>query len=382
MQDILTNTTVVHLDITIWTGKAVLKRTEVDDSNLPPEELATLGSKKLFDTTLLKPFNGIKSSAFSYCNKYGVRFLSGWLIDNSYLQELVGKLADLRVRWDGALQDFLANYQAECQNWLRQNAKWQNILANSMPRESEIAKRFNFGWQTFGVVPAPTNVIGDQTQEELGIVPSRAIEKLAREIKDTLPVYAPGKPFRTAPLRKLVDMCRTLSFTSPEVGKLEEVLSQLASTNSLDITQIMLDKLSDPKELAAICQPSKNACQIVDDVWTASRVQAVQPEDVSEPEQQPEPVKPAAPLPDIDSLLSGAMGILNQQPATVQVPERVIPMPEPVLAPVVPPAPVPEPMFASSVPSQEQPAPAYAETGSMQQAVADMMGMIDSGGLW
>lgn len=362
MSDILTGTTVVNLDISIWTGKARLQRDEVDDSALPPEELATLGSKKLFDPDKLRRFYGVKSSAFAICNKYGVKFLGGWLVDDKYLPELVKKLGEYRTTWDELLNNFLASYQNDCQDWLAQNSQWANILANSMPRQSEIAKRFNFGWQTYNVVPAPTNVNGDQTQDELAIVPSRAIEKMAREVGAIVESFAPGKTFRAASLQRLASMCHTLSFSSPEVVKLGEILEKLASMQDVDIAHTMLVQLSDAAKLAELCVPNKSAGDILHSV--VAPPPAPKPQRSSGGDQGGS----GKPLPDVDGLLQEALSLLN--PPMQSGPSS----PAEVFAQPVP-TPMPEP-----VPS-ESATPPKPQTDT-QAALNGMLGMIDSEGLW
>lgn len=369
MADILTSSTMLNLDISIWTGKAKLQRTEVDDSALPPEELVTLGSKKIFDPAKLKRFHGIKSNAFAACNRYGVKCMGGWLVDNQYVQELTDKLAAQRVIWDDEVRKFLATYQMECDDWLAANPQWANILANALPRQSEIARRFNFGWQVFNIIPAPTATNGDQTQDELDIVPTRAIEKMAKEIEELQGVYAPGKTFKAGPLRRLAGMARSLSFSSPEVDKLGELLKQIADAGSLDIAQIMLGKLADPKELAALCVPSMDAQDILDGVITLG---ASAPQ--SAPAQQEPPQPTVKPLPDIDSLIAGAQSILHkplvresQEDEPVQVQEES----QAERAPVVSAA-----LEALKVVQAPEP------VTNNQQAMSDMLGAIDSGGLW
>lgn len=360
MSDILTGTTVINLDISIWTGKARLQRDEVDDSALPPEELATLGSKKLFDPNKLRKFYGVKSSAFATCNKYGVKFLGGWQVDDAYLPELINKLSAYRSTWDTLLSNFLASYQTDCQDWLAQNSQWANILANSMPRQSEIAKRFNFGWQTYNVIPAPTNANGDQTQDELSAVPTRAIEKMAREIGAIVDTFAPGKTFRAAALRRVAGMCHALSFSSPEVVKLGEILEKLAVTGDADITHTMLTQLSNAQQLAAICTPAKT----VDDILTDVVVGSQPPSEVNseEPATETPEIKQSGvqmSLPDVDSLLQEAFDVLHAPIKCVDL---------------EPPAPAEPVVAVDSTPHVvETVTTPTRDTGS---------GMIDSGGLW
>lgn len=385
MADILTNSTMLNLDISIWTGKAKLQRTEVDDSALPPEELVTLGSKKIFDPAKLKSFHGIKSNAFAACNRYGVKCMGGWLVSNSSIDELVNKLSAQRGKWDDAVRQFLATYQMECDDWLAANPEWASILANALPRQSEIARRFNFGWQVFHVIPAPTDSVGDQTQDELDIVPTRAIEKMAKEIEGVLDVYAPNKTFRVAPLQRLAGMARSLAFSSPEVDKLGDILNQLANTGSLDIAQIMLGKLADPKELAVICEPGKDAQNILDSVVVLQRP-------VSQPQSAPEPVQEVQQpmtktLPDIGSLIADAQSVLKQP--LMREPQASEPVAQPIQQEAQPDEVEKQDIYkpdntlanAGLEALQVAPEPAPVQTNN-EQAMSNMLGAIDSEGLW
>lgn len=304
-------------------------------------------------------------------------------MDNSFIQELTGKLSSHRTQWDEAVRQFLATYQMECDDWLNQNPQWANILANALPRQSEIARRFNFGWQVFNIIPAPTDTLGDQTQDELDIVPTRAIEKMARSIEEVQEVYAPGKTFRAGPLRRLAGMARSLSFSSPEVDKLAELLGQIADTGNLDIVQIMMGKLADPKELAALCVPSKTPQDILDSVVT---INVPQPQPMPTPVQEKkEPV--AKSLPDIGSLLADAQSVLNHP--LVRVPQVSEPEPQ-----VTPAEEQMDPVTAEALKAvrevqrmpEYKPAPAQPVQVSVpqanEQAMVNMLGTIDSEGLW
>lgn len=339
MADVLTNSTVINLDVSIWTGKARLRRGEVDDSDMPPEEVATLGSKKLFDQNKLRSFRGIKSAAFAACNRYGVKFLSGWLVDNQYLPELTKKLAVYKDRWDEDLRAFCLSYKSDVEEWLEKNEEWRNMLSSSIPRQSEIAKRFNFGWQTFRVTPAPTNANGDQTEEEMGELPTRAMEKMAKELAEAAPVTK-NDVLKTSTLRRLAALCEALSFAAPEMDKLAEVLNALANAKRSDaLDKIVLTALSDARAIAKLCSPKDTADDIIEGILEEDARKR-------EPEPVKDELKPQA-LIDVDGLIQGALGVLNN-----------------------------EPQEAVETPVEEE------EKPTTQGAVDDALGTIDSEGLW
>lgn len=149
---------VVRLALTIWTAKAKLNRSDLPDTdNLPPEELASLGSKRLFNPAKLRPFGAIKSRAVSFMDKQGVKFLGGWLIDEKNVSAVSKELANLHTEFETAVSSFVADYTAGVQDWLATYPQWSNVLANAMPSVTEIPRRFNFTWQMYKVEPVNTH---------------------------------------------------------------------------------------------------------------------------------------------------------------------------------------------------------------------------------
>lgn len=360
MSDILVGTTVLRIDISIWTGRAKLNRGEVDDSQLPPEDLVTLGSKRLFDPAKLTKFNSIKSNVNYTCNRYGVKFLGGWLVAASVLPTVLQRLEELRRDWDTTMAEFLANYSDECEAWLSQNEEWRTILASALPVQSEISRRFNFGWQTFNVAPAPTHGIGDQTDDEIQAVRPRAMEKMAKAIADTLPVYADGKKFRSAPLQRLADQCNALSFASPELSKLATVLQELTGhTRSVEIVSLVLGKLADAAAIEELCQPVEAPEDILDGIITKA---AAPSEFVDVPPVAgvaPESVQPRIDTPPVVDALQQAKAYLD----------------------TLPPVAVPESSSAPASVVEPVATPVVSATAN-KVAVNNMMGMLDRGGLW
>ena len=67
----------VMLGISIWSGRKKLKPEDLNllDGEIPPEELVSLGSKRVCDPEPLKPFHRLKQSAERACLRVGTRFL-------------------------------------------------------------------------------------------------------------------------------------------------------------------------------------------------------------------------------------------------------------------------------------------------------------------
>jgi ABC-type phosphonate transport system ATPase subunit len=80
---VLDHLVVVHLDIAIWTARKKLAATDLGGAELPPEDLASLGSKRICNPEDLRTFGTLKARAVSLLDRNGVRFLNGWAIPES-----------------------------------------------------------------------------------------------------------------------------------------------------------------------------------------------------------------------------------------------------------------------------------------------------------
>ena len=97
--EILDQTICVNLDVHIWQGRRSLKATDLQNIGLPPEELASLGSKKVADPGDLKIFSTLKRKAERVCSKKSVRFLKGYATSLEVATELEKQLASIPVSY-------------------------------------------------------------------------------------------------------------------------------------------------------------------------------------------------------------------------------------------------------------------------------------------
>jgi len=74
---ILDNLLALNLDISLWSARKKMTVEDMGGAQLPPEDLASLGSKRIADPESLKVFSTLKSRAFCYLDRHGVRFMSG-----------------------------------------------------------------------------------------------------------------------------------------------------------------------------------------------------------------------------------------------------------------------------------------------------------------
>ena len=58
----------------------------------------------------LRIFSTLKSRAFTFLDRHGVRFMSGWAIPEDKAGDIVAELISIRDEFRAAKEDFLAAY--------------------------------------------------------------------------------------------------------------------------------------------------------------------------------------------------------------------------------------------------------------------------------
>ncbi|MCI0628736.1 MAG: DUF3150 domain-containing protein, partial [Acidobacteria bacterium] len=98
MSAVLPAVVCVCLDIRIWSGQKKLSPSDLQlsESDLPPQEIATLGSKRLCDPNSLSALHRIESRTRDCCSKTGVKFLNGFAVPKSKAPDLLNQLAELQ----------------------------------------------------------------------------------------------------------------------------------------------------------------------------------------------------------------------------------------------------------------------------------------------
>lgn len=313
MNNIINDGVLLHLDISIWTGKARLMRSDVPQAaaKLPSEELISLGSKKIFDPEKLRAFGTLKSRAVRTCEQYGSRLMGGYLVDATRLAELEAALSDIQVEWADAVRQLVNDYDVAAAEWLREHAEWALMLRQNLPTPPELLRKYNFAWQTYKIEPvmAGASYAGNTTEEEIQAMPDKILSEIAEECQNIYNVsFAGGRATRRAfnAIAKLADRCEALSFTSPFAAQTCTVLRGVVNTESLPTAAFILQSMSDAAALQAVLVAVQQAGSVADWVFLGS--QTTEPEPVPTLDKVSSvPVEPA-----IDSLVAAVQEVLEQ----------------------------------------------------------------------
>jgi hypothetical protein len=226
---VLNNMAVVSLDIAIWSGRKKLRPEDfknVADEQIPPERLASLGSKRIFNPEALAVFNTLKKRATRLLETVGTRFLGGFAVPEHQLTEVVQGLETLREAFLAAKSDFLDQYDAEVLHWIDQNPDWRHLIEREILTPAEVAKKFGFAVRVYRVNPPAPSAAADEPvnrglHEVLAGLGRGLFAEVAQEARELWRASFEGKPQVTQkalrPIRIIREKLSGLAFVDPLV---------------------------------------------------------------------------------------------------------------------------------------------------------------------
>jgi hypothetical protein len=225
---VLDHIVAVNLAIHIWSARKKLDPVDLGSAVLPPEDLASLGSKKICDPDALKVFGTLKARAVSLLDRIGVRFLSGWAVPESRIDEVTRELMAIRDEFDQEKEAFLNRYDQAIQDWIAKHPQWSSIIANSIVSESHVRSRTSFCWQVFKV-SIPEKPGQDSLHSEIFGLGHTLFGEVAKAATEAWHRCYAGKLEITrkalSPLKTIHDKLMGLVFVEPRVLPIAELLA-------------------------------------------------------------------------------------------------------------------------------------------------------------
>jgi len=152
MSNALHDVVVVSIDVRIWSGRKKLRPEDLTASGrLPPKDLVSLGSKKIFDPKALKPFGELKRRAEARCQTVGVRFARAFAIPKAAAKAIIAELNSVAEQFQAAREAFLATYDAELGRWKAQHPGYERLIEAELLPKALVASKFAFGYQVFAI---------------------------------------------------------------------------------------------------------------------------------------------------------------------------------------------------------------------------------------
>lgn len=233
----------VVLDNHLWSGRRKLTPKDllkVAPENLPPQDLASLGSKKICDPGELKEFMRLKRKAERTLLESGYRFLGGYGIPADKLDEVRTKLQELQQEFVAYKSGFIARYDNTVETWVSRHREWETIIRKAVVPVREVESKIQFAFRIFRVAPA---VDADEDDDSLmdGAYHS-ILTEVAQHAKESWENSFKGKAIVTqralSPIRKMRDKLHGLSFVDvriyPIVENIDGVLKDCPKTGKIE----------------------------------------------------------------------------------------------------------------------------------------------------
>ena len=128
---VLGNLLALNLNVNLWSARKKMVLEDFGGAELPPEDLASLGSKRIADPNSLKIFATLKARALNYLDRHGIRFMSGWAIPEDKAGDIIKELIGIRDEFLKEKDAFLADYDQSIENWINKHTKWASIIRES-----------------------------------------------------------------------------------------------------------------------------------------------------------------------------------------------------------------------------------------------------------
>ena len=301
----------VSLDTHIWTARKKLRPEDLRLSagTLPPEEVASLGSKRVFDPKKIAVFLGLRRKAHRVCEAHGVRFLGGYAIPLDRIDQVGSGLDQVARQFEAAKAQFLCDYDTDLEAWIRAHPGWEQVIRCAVESVGHVQARLWFDWQAFQVNPpqlpqSAAKEIGGLERATCGLAGQllREVAETARSVYDERVIGREKVSRRLlASMKRLADKLDGLAFLDATVGPLvamiRGVMAAIPASGALegrDLAAIaglllMLGDEARMKAHAARVLSGESVDEVIDEF---ARDEAAA-EEVSPQQQTGEPLPPA-----------------------------------------------------------------------------------------
>lgn len=237
-------------DIHLWSGRKKLRTTDlkIRDGELPPSDLASLGSKKICDPEDLSVFEKIKRRAHRSCEKIGVRFLGGYAVPEDKADELAKELDLCSADFYKEKHDFITAYDQRIQDWVSVHPGWEASIQSAITPVGGVDRQIAFAWHAFRVTEAVQDA--DDTQSALnsglgktiGGLSSQLFSEIAKMADEVMDKTLMGRESVTqralSPIRTIRGKLAGLAFLDrrvrPVIDIIDHVMQDLPAAGKID----------------------------------------------------------------------------------------------------------------------------------------------------
>ncbi len=229
---ILDRLVVIRLDGTLWGGRKRLRREDLilgDGSLLPPESLASLGSKRIADPRDLLVFSRLKREAERICLQVGSRFLGGIAIPECDVGWVRLELERIRSEFEAAKAGYLARYDERIDDWVGQHPDFAQAIRRAVEPVDVVRHQLQFDYVVFRLKSSRDSADGlDRRVDGLSAQLLDEVAVMARELASAS-LNGKDRVTRKAlsPLKKIRRKLDALSFLDTGIQALADRLGDV-----------------------------------------------------------------------------------------------------------------------------------------------------------
>ena len=243
---ILERVVLVKVEANIYGARKKLKKEDLvlaDGSKLPPEDLASLGSKRLLDPDQLTVFNRLKKEAERICLRVGTRFLGGFAIPIESAACITSELERIAQDFAVAKTEFLAGYDAAVTDWVVRHPEFAGIIEQAVDSVEFVSTRLSFDYVLVSVGLPEALPPDDVTRLEtkIGSLSEQMFYEISVDANQFIEQSLLGKDQVTRnalrPIRRMRDKLDGLGFldyrVAPMVNTIDELLAKIPNKGAI-----------------------------------------------------------------------------------------------------------------------------------------------------
>ncbi|WP_026600459.1 DUF3150 domain-containing protein [Methylomonas sp. 11b] len=246
-QVILDRVVLVKVDANIYGARKKLKKEDLvlaDGSKLPPEDLASLGSKRLLDPDKLTVFNRLKKESERICLRVGTRFMGGFAVPVESAASITAELERIGLDFAVAKTEFIAGYDAAVTDWVVRHPEFAGIIEQAVDSVEFVSTRLSFDFLVVSVgLPdslQPADIA--RLESKIGSLSEQMFYEISVEANQLIEQSLLGKEQVTRsalrPIRRMRDKLDGLGFlghrVAPVVSTIDDLLARIPTKGAIE----------------------------------------------------------------------------------------------------------------------------------------------------
>jgi hypothetical protein len=227
---------VIKLDVNLWSARKKLRPEDLilaDGSKLPPDSLASLGSKKMIDSERIAVFDRLKKEAERLCLQSGVRFLGGYAIPKQSIPGILSEMERISQEFYQAKSLFLRSYENAVEEWINrlEFEDFRDAIRRAVEPVESIGAKLGFDYVVFRVSKPDDETTLNKRADTLS---DTLFTEIAKEASDLINDSLLGKQLATrralSPIKRIRAKLDGLSFLDRRVLPLIDMIDELLSS--------------------------------------------------------------------------------------------------------------------------------------------------------